>query len=569
MDISKEHKDHEEKAAQYGSYENYLVKMELLADDAGVRGAYREAQSRYVDEEKLIEAIRATPVWMDPVQLSQLPLALIGAPEGSEEYEHIASGKNLRANRTRPSEYETTPRNAFTKDYTIEGWPKSAGKAWRYVTPEEDREIIQRLTAGGLTRPGSDVQLRGETLAQMVEDNEPTPGWLIEGLLRRSGAAMVFGPSGVGKTWLTHTLMLLAAAGHGVGVRSEATGKYVLQAGDHNGVRVGLLDGEMTRGDLTQRTKDLCGVLGLRMAGSLQFEPDYDLERLKVVLVANGEPETEEIIDTLASNAKGREGQRGGWNFYQEGDGPSVDLSNVVVYAKAAQSHRAEFPDIADTDWRVQIIEWCQREGVELLVLDNLTTLTDSLEDENSAADWSPLNALVVGLKEAGVATLLVHHANKTGGDYRGSTAIATTLETIVKLDALRGPQAKGGAGFQVTLTKNRANGRPEVDGKTLLLRDGAWRVEVDEFERAAHVVEMVKTLRYRTQQELADELGVDQSAVSRIFTVAEAQGMGLAKGELKAMLVKARRLAADMQRAGPEVVEADGVEPEVAALDI
>jgi hypothetical protein len=330
----------------------------------------------------------------------------------------------------------------------------------------------------------------------------------------------------------------------------------------------------MTKGDITQRTKDLCGVLGLRMSGGLRFAPDYDLGRLGLALAANGESDAGEIIATLgeAKLLAERQSEKLAANFHQDGEGPSVDLSNVVVYAKAAQSHRAEFPDIVNTEWRIQIIEWAKRERIELLVLDNLTTLTDSLEDENAAAAWSPLNALVVGLKEAGIATLLVHHSNKTGSGYRGSTAIATTLETIVKLDALKGPQSKGGAGFQVSLEKNRANGKPEVDGKTMLLRDGQWLVKVDEFERAAHVVEMVKSLRYRNQTELAEELGVDQATVSRIFRVAEAQGL-VKSGDLAALLKTAKRLEADMARPEeqfpPEAAPPPEEEPDVAVLDI
>ena len=161
-----------------------------------------------------------------------------------------------------------------------------------------------------------------------------------------------------------------------------------------------------------------------------------------------------------------------------------------------------------------------------MLILDNLATLSETLEDENSAANWNPLNSLIVALKKEGVATILVHHSNKGNNGYRGSSNLATTLETIVRLEPLSGAEASEGAAFKVKFDKNRAYGQPEADGKSLRLKEGRWVSEVDPMEMAGLVVEMARSLRYKTQRDIGLRLGVDQATVSRAIRAAEAKNL-------------------------------------------
>jgi hypothetical protein len=165
--------------------------------------------------------------------------------------------------------------------------------------------------------------------------------------------------------------------------------------------------------------------------------------------------------------------------------------------------------------------------------------LSPSLEDENSATAWNPLNSLVVALKGAGVAVVLVHHAGK-GGGYRGSSALATTLETIVNLEKVADEEACGDARFRVNIEKSRAHGVPECQGKVLRLTNGTWVVEVDELGEAARVVRMARSLRYVSQRELADAMGVIPMVVSRILHKADAMGI-CTKEEIRGLLKKAK----------------------------
>lgn len=426
----------------------------------------------------------------NPFLLGLLALEDLGAPEGSVDYETISVGQSWKTKRNNPMD------DAWVQDYEELGWPKSAGPSVRYVTREEHCEIMKRLRASGLTLPGSEVLNVSQTLQEIVEAEVDTPEWLIEGILRRGGAAMVFGPAGVGKTWLVHTLTLMVAHGGGLaiggggeepntaGAGPEAS-KAVLKAGEHQGARVLVVDGEMILADIAERAKVLSEALGL------------------------GTDQAKEALE------------------------------RVTVYAKADQDHRGAFVDLAAPEWTARIIEEAQAKRYDVIVLDNLSTLNPTLADENSAVAWNPLNNLIVALKGAGIAVVIVHHAGK-GGGYRGSSALATTLETIVNLEKVSDDEVCADARFRVVIEKSRAHGVPEVHGKTLRLTGGAWVVEVDELGEAARVVRMVRSLKYGSQRELAGAMGVEPMKVSRILNKGTALGL-CTKDEIREWLKKAK----------------------------
>ncbi len=138
--------------------------------------------------EDLREALGAgSPYWMSPFELCGIELALIGSPENSKEWRADSAGHTQRAK---------LPMGVTYQDYTNVGWPSSAGSPVRKVTRWEHQEILRRLKFGGLTKPGAEVQTVGKTLAEMIEDGEMLPDWIIDGVLREGGSAMIYGPSG-------------------------------------------------------------------------------------------------------------------------------------------------------------------------------------------------------------------------------------------------------------------------------------------------------------------------------------------------------------------------------------
>ena len=84
------------------------------------------------------------------------------------------------------------------------------------------------------------------------------------------------------------------------------------------------------------------------------------------------------------------------------------------------------------------------------MILDNFSTLGE-VEDENAASSFNAIQQFLLQLKVQGVATMLVHHAGKSG-DFRGSSKLAATFETIIKLERLGSSVEHGAAAFQGAL---------------------------------------------------------------------------------------------------------------------
>jgi RecA-family ATPase len=66
-------------------------------------------------------------------------------------------------------------------------------------------------------------------------------------------------------------------------------------------------------------------------------------------------------------------------------------------------------------------------DGVDLLILDNLSTLTNGSEGASDA--WLPMQNFLLRLRRRGVAVLLVHHAG-VNGRQRGTSRREDALDT-------------------------------------------------------------------------------------------------------------------------------------------
>lgn len=103
------------------------------------------------------------------------------------------------------------------------------------------------------------------------------------------------------------------------------------------------------------------------------------------------------------------------------------------------------------------ILERVVNGPLDLVILDNFSTLGE-VEDENAASSFNAIQQFLLQLKVQGVATMLLHHAGKSG-DFRGSSKLAATFETIIRLELLKEEIEHGAAQFRVRWDKVRAGG--------------------------------------------------------------------------------------------------------------
>lgn len=70
-----------------------------------------------------------------------------------------------------------------------------------------------------------------------------------------------------------------------------------------------------------------------------------------------------------------------------------------------------------------------------LIVIDSLAAMFHDVEDENGASAWTKrLRPLVDLARTSRAGIVLLHHANKAQGSYRGSTAIGANMDMILEM---------------------------------------------------------------------------------------------------------------------------------------
>jgi hypothetical protein len=162
-------------------------------------------------------------------------------------------------------------------------------------------------------------------------------------------------------------------------------------------------------------------------------------------------------------------------------------------------------------------------DGVALLVLDNLSSLTAVVRD-NDAESWGPIQEWLLRLRRRDISVLIVHHAGK-GGQQRGTSRREDVLDTSISLRRPADYSPTEGAKFEVHLEKVRGvygDAAKPFEAK-LETREGiaVWTTrELDDANRARVEALLDDDLSVR---DIADETGISKSTVQRIKKAIEA----------------------------------------------
>ena len=237
-------------------------------------------------------------------------------------------------------------------------------------------------------------KLKMPTLAQLLASSFGERRYLLSPWLREQESCLLYAETGVGKSMFALSAALAIAGG------GEFLGWRPGKRADERAWKVLYVDGEMHITDIQDRAQML-----------LDAVPEIDRE--------------------LAGQ-------------------------NLRFLARQHQDANALFPSITERAGMEFILNRVQKGPLDLVVLDNFSTLGE-VEDENQASSFNAIQQFLLQLKVQGVATILVHHANKTGEDFRGSSKLAATFETIIKLERLRDRSTHDTAQFRVRWDKVRA----------------------------------------------------------------------------------------------------------------
>jgi hypothetical protein len=180
-------------------------------------------------------------------------------------------------------------------------------------------------------------------------------------------------------------------------------------------------------------------------------------------------------------------------------------------------------PDLSTPEGQAAIEE--HLEGIELLVLDNLSTLCRSGE-ENAAESWLPVQEWILRLRRRGLSVLMVHHGGKSGAQ-RGTSKREDVLDTVICLKRPADYEPEHGARFEVHFEKARGiHGEDAVAFEAKVKTAGSkatWAVLDVEADLRKQVVELLK--QGKTQRYVATALGISVGKVNTIAKKARAEG--------------------------------------------
>jgi len=174
--------------------------------------------------------------------------------------------------------------------------------------------------------------------------------------------------------------------------------------------------------------------------------------------------------------------------------------------------------------------------GIKLWVIDNLASLAGGI-DENIKKDWDPINAWLLDLRFAGIATIMLHHTNKGGGQ-RGTSAREDNLDNSIILKRPFDYTPEDGCKFIMHFAKARVRTQD-----LSLIPDMQFHLTQNETGQLIWTHGNIKVEAKREVLRLTDEgakgsdiasvIGITKQYVSKIQIQAKKDGLLTSKGKL------------------------------------
>jgi len=226
---------------------------------------------------------------------------------------------------------------------------------------------------------------------------------------------------------------------------------------------------------------------------------------------------------------------------YVDGEMPSDSVVQRVLGLGATPNltilnHEALFYlssknlNLADPIAQEMMTEYLRREGVSVLVLDNLSCLFSGVS-ENDADSWEQILHWLLALRRHRIAVIVVHHSGRNKDTMRGTSRREDSAFWVIRLEASTENTSRG-AQFHSRFTKNRNQPGvlPEAEWEFLTEPDGRVIVR-------AEVTSELNALRGWIEdgltgaEDIAQEMGVSKGTVSKMARRAMEEGWLRKKG--------------------------------------
>jgi putative DNA primase/helicase len=198
---------------------------------------------------------------------------------------------------------------------------------------------------------------------------------------------------------------------------------------------------------------------------------------------------------------------------------------NLLVLSSERLAGKNISLNINDKNIQEEINKVIEKWSPDVIILDNLSSLSFG-RDENSNSELDCLIPWWRDIRHKGIALVIVHHDGKKA-KVRGASRLEDILDYSVNLEEV---QSSESALFTVNFTKCRRQ-KPKPNKLTCALKiDGDFaELEMESFvKKPKHKDRIIKALqnkKYKYHKDLAQELGMDTTLLSKELTKLEASG--------------------------------------------
>ncbi|WP_052700271.1 AAA family ATPase [Methylocucumis oryzae] len=194
------------------------------------------------------------------------------------------------------------------------------------------------------------------------------------------------------------------------------------------------------------------------------------------------------------------------------------------LYFITIDMNDGRMPDLSCLGGQLEVEAACAE--AELIVVDNLSCLCRSGK-ENEAESWLSIAEWAMRMRSLGKCVIFIHHAGKNGNQ-RGTSKREDILDVVIELKRPSDYDSSQGARFVVNYSKARhLTGNDAASFEAMLMNisgNQTWAIKMVEDSTIDQVIEL--TNLGLSQTEIANELGINKSNVSRALKKAKDDGL-------------------------------------------
>ncbi len=233
---------------------------------------------------------------------------------------------------------------------------------------------------------------------------------------------------------------------------------------------------------------------------------------------------------------------------------PEKVRENLDFVPRQRQEQYEYFTNLANENNQSELINYAKSRSIDTLILDNLSTLTE-FDNENNSESMKLFQKFLLRARSEGLQTMVVHHMRKGKEDdesYRGSSVLGVSLDTILRLESPDYGSPDGTVTFNIIDEKKRHSATHSWSVQ-LNLNTNEWQLYDEYHQDLRHdmMLDIIESKKFRTQTDISKVLCLGDTAISKYLkemSYAKAGGHHLGRTS-KDVMKKVRQTLSDVKK--------------------